>query len=174
MTIHELHAMIYLADSEHQYEHYHEAGQIANDALSTLAPPRDDTPQEVLLIHAQLLHHVTFSQRRRGLAQEALATAQKAYTIVSRTNSLPDLARANVDLGAAYHYLFDYTRTIEFYSVALALYEQLEDKKEIAFTLSFSALRMVRPGITSWHWTITQKPLQCMRKSVNLPQQTTS
>ena len=78
MTIHELHAMIYLADSEHQYEHYHEAGQIANDALSTLCH-QEMIPQEVLLIHAQPWHHVTFSQRRRGLAQEVLATVSVYY-----------------------------------------------------------------------------------------------
>ncbi|MBK9249566.1 MAG: tetratricopeptide repeat protein [Ignavibacteria bacterium] len=128
----ELQAKICQADAENIKRDFAAAQMLCNEVLAELQTTEDVTNKELLSIRCSALHQLAIAQRRGGKPDEALATAEEELIIANMTQNKPDIAQAKVDLGATYHYFNDFKRTLEYYSEASGLYEELNDKKGIA------------------------------------------
>jgi len=94
MTIHELQAIIQLADREHQNGSYQEAERIAKDALIPLQFPTDSISHSRSTIYSELSQRAVSVGTGRDLSLQP----QSSFTSLSSFQSFRFVERGTIDI----------------------------------------------------------------------------
>jgi class 3 adenylate cyclase len=112
------------AEEQNRVEKYAEAEATARTVLSAsgIEP----------LIQAQALRALSESLLRRGMAKEALAYAEESVDVAIKAESKLEEATSRRNIGNVYRRLGAYAKSLEHYTRALTLNEELDNRSGVA------------------------------------------
>ncbi|MBK9249517.1 MAG: tetratricopeptide repeat protein [Ignavibacteria bacterium] len=142
MTNNHIQSLIDRAQAENYKGNFLESEYFATESISFLRSNSTEDAGMSHLLLSRALCELAFSFRKRGegLGNESLAAAEEAYTLALEAGSRIDIAHTMAAIAGSYHYLSDYSLSLEWYAKALEMYEELGDTVGIAKIKMYSGM----------------------------------
>ncbi|MBK9248145.1 MAG: tetratricopeptide repeat protein [Ignavibacteria bacterium] len=138
MKLDEIDELLNNAEAAIKSSKFADAKKISEEVLSSLSlqPVDSHEVQSNLILRSKALRLLSQSLWNNGRAKEALPYAEEALSTAFESQNREAEARANANIGVVCYYISDYPRALEFYTTAIAIYDEIGEKYKVLSVIS--------------------------------------